>query len=536
VTMVNRRVSYHDDPDDSRGFKKPMKKPACNLFYQCLCVLMILTTYLLYEWFKLIIPWGAQLPEPSQTIPKLYRSSQNIALESISKDIMLCVSILTISRGGETYLKDTLVTLFESVVTSHSTLISQVIVYHPRTTASHTVFDEQRSAFKGKKFPIKFIERDNLNKTLIGMPPSEGKFKWRMMSSPDKQQNLDVVGMLLTTYDDFCTANDNNKFVMLMEDDFVLCPHAIHHLNRIVYAVDREYFSKRWSVIRTSVGLNGIIVRCQHLPIIAREVQQNYTMYPADSLLSEVWTMHHQRSEEYFGKGATFVTYRHNIMRHIGVSSTIHNGRSNDRVFPGCYDPLTSSLDWNEAFQLEGCEGKEFTPCDHVNMGSSIIQSVNGNPEHDANYVMSDAPARDIKIVSGYADEDCNSACSRHSSTCARYMFPVINRCDVMKLYFDCKVCAPHEFFYPPEQHRSPVYKQWQDVCWTSNIYDEMKCEGSYGAGIRLCPCEIKASSSTYKLIPFEVSFHNLVVLLFGFFSGLCLMLISTSGLYEFFC
>jgi hypothetical protein len=386
--------------------------------------------------------------------------------------------MLTISRpDGQDYLYKAISSLHHSV-TNDDDVVGRVLVFHPRnsSTHQHLVFEKTKHEFESKQFI--FEEKDCLNTTdYDGITSDKGI--WRPVTTKDVQQNNDLIAMLAQVKSSFCQ-NENNLF-MIMEDDFEHCTHSMHHFRRVLFAATLYY--PNWVGIRVSYGLNGIILRCQHVNDIYQYMITSRFKGPADSLLGVFW--------DQLGKdesNAVFLTYQHNLLHHIGeVSSIVSGGLMTNRVYPGCYDVLQTGAVM-EMFDAVKCYNKEFTPCKNPDMGPSILNVMGGNSQFDPRFQMKEKTSN-IEIIKANSNEDCISACNRQSRTCARYMLPIINSCHVLNKYFSCKWCNEHEFYLEQSAHRNPLFLETTGSCWYGAVTTELRCEGAHPRTIRLCPC-----------------------------------------------
>ena len=72
-----------------------------------------------------------------------------------------------------------------------------------------------------------------------------------------RQQTLDIAALIRITRQSFSEAPP--RFVLLMEDDWLVCPSALLALQ---YLLDKAYaYDEDWLALRVSYGFNGVVVR-----------------------------------------------------------------------------------------------------------------------------------------------------------------------------------------------------------------------------------------------------------------------------------
>ncbi|KAL0484491.1 hypothetical protein AKO1_005121 [Acrasis kona] len=358
-----------------------------------------------------------------------------------------------------------------------------VVVFSPRAKGSHPTMTRAIKEF-GHDSLFEFVEKDVLNHTILNNK-NEVKGRYRNMRGVDLQQNIDVSNMFTQVWESFCKHKPKG-FMMLMEDDFEFCPHALAHIQRATFAAETLYFP-HFTALRVSYGFNGVILHCSDLSFIRDYLYNNKHYGPPDAMLSPFWTKAESEGQLYFGQ-RQHAAYHHNVMNHIGGYSSIWDAGT-DRTFPKCYDDLyfrgMSHGDW---FDFKSCGYKEFSPCTDKKMGGSMITVMRANPEFDSDFQFPDAVS-DIKVVSGERGQDCNAACEDVKMSCARFMFPLINKCRIITKYYNCTGCETHMFHIPQRASRSPGMLVDTNICYESHIATEMTCDGSDKNQIRLCGC-----------------------------------------------
>jgi len=222
------------------------------------------------------------------------------------RGLSLLVATVTTPREGAAYFKDIFPSMtFQLNKASRPHKISTLTVN--TRPDDHPEFAALRAANEGDP-RHKFVE-------LSASPPvrnvslSEGALSWGRITSQEVRLNYDLLEFLRISAD-HC-AKDSIEFVVLMEDDFEWCPGALLHLlSAIQLAEERGYGN--WLVLRTSVGLNGIVIPCQDLPMHIRVGSQKRDEVPLDSLFGGIW------SNAFEVLGREYLTYRYNLFNHIG--------------------------------------------------------------------------------------------------------------------------------------------------------------------------------------------------------------------------
>jgi hypothetical protein len=175
----------------------------------------------------------------------------------------------------------------------------------------------------------------------------------------NRQQTRDVVK--LST---LLLAGLAPRYVMYMEDDFVMCDGA---LGKIMGLLAPGMLRGPFTAIRVSYGLSGIVMATGDVPRFAAFVLEKQFHRPVD-ILAYYWfgkgsSQRAVEALEWFGAERSNLNYRHNLLNHIGAVST-YPGRA-PRQFAACGEVLVVwSLHKHERFDLDGCPGYMVSPCD----------------------------------------------------------------------------------------------------------------------------------------------------------------------------
>uniref|UniRef100_A0A7S0QR22 Uncharacterized protein n=1 Tax=Cryptomonas curvata TaxID=233186 RepID=A0A7S0QR22_9CRYP len=149
---------------------------------------------------------------------------------------------------------------------------------------------------------------------------------------------------------------------LFMEDDFLVCPHALRAL-AYVTAKAHAYFPEGWSGIRVSYGLCGILLLDADVTAVADYLEQHQARRPPDHLLPE-WIAGETPQARAFLQGRRNLGYRFNVLRHIGVTSSLRE--AHQVGFPGCYEELVFPVVFEaEAWrpQEPACLSDDLWPC-----------------------------------------------------------------------------------------------------------------------------------------------------------------------------
>lgn len=201
-------------------------------------------------------PVPAPVPLPAREAP------------SVGTARWLTIGIPTVPRRhGERYLEQTINAIVQQLpIRTDDPLFDRVIVVvlnnRPR---EHRVFDEVRSQYESGAYAryFKFVEQeiaqtDNYN---------NAENNPNVPSSKVRRQTRAAIAMLRAS------AGLAGHFVF-MEDDFILCPHALYAMQ---YIISKAYAYKSigFSGIRVSYGLCGVILNDKDLHEFANYLEQH---------------------------------------------------------------------------------------------------------------------------------------------------------------------------------------------------------------------------------------------------------------------
>lgn len=314
------------------------------------------------------------------------------------------------------------------------------------------------------------------------------------LSAKKIRQANDFLSMLRLLRSTVC---NKGNWVLLAEDDFVVCPGAAVHLMQLLHTMDPE----TWSGVRLSYGLNGILLSCKVIPPLVRYIEDAATSNKVDlpiDWLIETALFHDDRTKSMRYFVQQFYIYRFNLMEHIGLISSIDNYQVPDQ-YPRCYESQTSNFCKHE-FDVHACGHSLFSPCDNKarrellpQFDTGLIDSpaianfgVRSILEQRATHVHHLGQLASVSVEKCLPGQSCVECCRAKNKQCSSEFFPYVNHCELLKHHFPCQVCKSDWTSTGP----SPFYNMRSSVCWVSTRRGRMSCElRQDGDTQRLCPC-----------------------------------------------
>jgi hypothetical protein len=182
----------------------------------------------------------------------------------------------------------------------------------------HEEFDDLRKRYDAGPYKshFAFVQQSNPDPD----PGSADGFK----ESPNKpgpkvqQQTRDVVGMLEQ-------AKELAQYVLIMEDDFVLCDHGLRALHYLVDKAGR--YTPNWSALRVSYGLTGFVFKSADIPVVTAYLLKHIARRPPDHLVPELIGKETDEARSFFA-GRDNVAYKWNLLAHAGKFSTLRSAAS----------------------------------------------------------------------------------------------------------------------------------------------------------------------------------------------------------------
>ena len=151
------------------------------------------------------------------------------------------------------------------------------------------------------------------------------------------------------------------KYFLFMEDDMLLCKHAIR---AAMYLLDRadEYSHGKWIAVRASFGMNGIFMQGgDDLDVFADYLVEHQSRRPPDHLVVEYFAGETRQSAKIKDNRPHF-GFRYNLCDHLGAHSTLRSEMA--KQMPICYEELTFPAVFDiEAFKPKQCPEDDLTPC-----------------------------------------------------------------------------------------------------------------------------------------------------------------------------
>ncbi len=244
--------------------------------------------------------------------------------------LWLRMAIMSVGRKDNSeYLLRTLVSILEQLP-PHDPLSAHVevlVVNNQQPPEAHTVLTRARERFGGHA-RVRFATKRRPE------PPLKCPGGRSKVSEKVQRQTCDLVAAINAILD----ARPHATHVMMMEDDWLFCPHGLDSLR---YFLSKAYqYDPRWLALRVSYGFNGVVVRQADLPALQRHLQVHFERRPPDHLLFE-WFSGERDDTRALAAGRSYRIYRHNLFFHIGTKSTIN--QPSHRFIPGCYALL---YDW----------------------------------------------------------------------------------------------------------------------------------------------------------------------------------------------
>ena len=276
----------------------------------------------------------------------------------------LSIVIMTRTRpNDEFYLKTTLDSLFlqmddHSDVSMSPFDIDIHIINHDRDATRKSsmlgnhLADLQLHLKKTQK--AKENKHDGLKKKVYfaqNTGVDDEKFK------PQNQFETQIVDVHWTLQ--YILENISTRMVLLLEDDFEICPNSLLAILYVIQKVTR--WNSHWLAIRVSYGLNGIIMKLGARADVQRLklwlADHIHTRQPVDHLFYQ-FCLHEANQVD--NKRQLF-TYRSNLFHHIGSVSNFQGRRG--RYNPPCHQVSYDWLQNYERFRNEDCPHEDISPC-----------------------------------------------------------------------------------------------------------------------------------------------------------------------------
>ena len=358
----------------------------------------------------------------------------------------------------------------------------KVVNFRPKT---HLVFNRIKKEFqlheKGKD-TFEFIEKDPVRCD----PKLPRGWRYKPNLSPEirpRQQTRDVISLLLASSYDEC------ENMLILEDDFELCPQGMHMIKFAILRADQ----RGWSTIRVGVGMSGIVIKCAEIPPFIHYLMTNQNMMPVDLLFTEYFSAVNRQGRRQFGDPRRnvnpFRVLQYNMLEHLGKQSTF-SGRGQRHV-GNCGSKLkVNSWMKQETFQQK-CAMAGMSPCEAgVGTFGALVQygyhrgTQRSLPGH-------------IEILVGTKGLSCDEVCSNtDKSKCASEGFQYLNDCSRITSLIDCPAgCKTHTKYsnkgYTPALILQESQEKEEGFCIHDNPGGGKKsdCSDKSPEASRICPC-----------------------------------------------
>ena len=379
----------------------------------------------------------AQAQVQLQTLQSTNRlDEKRPAADSPRKEAWMVVAIPTVHRAGQDYLNPTLASILSQLprTAGHPLrgALRIVVADNSHGATRHAAFEKAKAELSNPSHPhygtVAFVRNPCPLSEGAHSPPHGRRQDGNKAGPKVRQQTRDVTWLLHavsvlasggTVADipasppgavqagasagpsqalgpvqgvDFPDGPLHAKHVLLMEDDFRLCPHAVlalAHLTakaagmpgvapmptaqaRVQWGahgvqqpapVDMGPASSAspWLLLRVCYGLNGAVLHTRDVPALAAYLAQRGDARPPDHLLVEWFAAERPAAAEYVGSRAHF-TFRYNLLDHFGRQSSLRAAPQG--TFGACYDPLDEgNLFAVEAWNMQECGHDDMQPC-----------------------------------------------------------------------------------------------------------------------------------------------------------------------------
>lgn len=283
----------------------------------------------------------------------------------------LTIGIPTVSRPtGVNYIEQSL----ESLHDQGDILHNVHIVVMKMDKSAHLHFDKAREKW-GHHASFDFME------SKITLPVSKGRSPYpvpsndlftdnpgialqSVISGAVAKQTRDLVRLLRY-------AANTSDYYLFLEDDMVTCPWTLERLRYVITKAD--LFTPGWLAIRTSFGMNGILMHDEDLHTFANYMEQHQHRRPPDHLVVEWYAGETPQSNAY-KRNRPNVGFRYNLFHHTGKISTLRSALS--PPYPICGEELIVPVVFPvESWSPTECPEDDITPCKEHQIALSTSSS-----------------------------------------------------------------------------------------------------------------------------------------------------------------
>eukprot|EP01132_Coremiostelium_polycephalum_P006674 gene6674-8256_t len=277
------------------------------------------------------------------------------------------IVIPTVPRKGDTdYLSTTIQSIesqLEDVLDQWTDLRISIYIQNNNNykyQSYHHTFYNLKERYRNRNETFTFQDNDNpiLDEIDEKNLPSPDDFD-NPFDKPGKkvrQQTLDIVSL-------FKKVKGKSDYILFIEDDFPFCPSSLSIFNYIIKK--SNIYDPNWNIIRTSFGMNGLIIKSSEIELLEKYLYGNRFIKPADLLISE-WICGMReigltRNEICKESQRKSLTFRFNLFNHIGKISSLRNSGLNNPA--KCWEDYSYLLTSYEQFDESQCEQDDISPC-----------------------------------------------------------------------------------------------------------------------------------------------------------------------------
>lgn len=276
----------------------------------------------------------------------------------------LVIAIPTVPRAND-YLTPTVESILDQIPLESNSRQStthvktMIVLMNMKPDEQHTPYNQLHDKYQYDP-RILFLTKVFGHSDPTPNAPDPDDFNNRALKPGRKvrQQTLDLA--LLLEYVSNSTYSD---YTVLMEDDFVLCSGAIEIIHYLICKA--QIYAPKFADIITSYGMNGHVLHSNDLEHFSQYLLNHVTEKPVDHLIYLWMLKKTSDSERYFRNrgNVTVLTYKYNLMIHIGwVSSLRATGLKPSKV-PKCYGSVSNMVNDISTIFKRSCFRDDLSPC-----------------------------------------------------------------------------------------------------------------------------------------------------------------------------
>lgn len=160
--------------------------------------------------------------------------------------------------------------------------------------------------------------------------------------------------------------HEKNEIVLLISDEFKLCPNAFKDLISMYYWANSN--KKTWKAVRMSYTFNGLFLQCNDLPEIVHVLRRKCQDNNFNNCLGDHWSDKVKTSEKYIKerilRNRLQYVFKYNLFQRLNLKTEVQ-----------CYGELEGNLNVNanDEFSSASCPGMVVSPC-HNNEVETILR------------------------------------------------------------------------------------------------------------------------------------------------------------------